>query len=960
MRRLWILPALLVFLAASCSDDTGPQDTCGNGTCDEGETSLSCPKDCGCNNDILNEGEQCDGELLGGKTCQDLGYEGGTLACTDRCTFDTSGCTGGSVCGNGVKEGREECDGLDLGDVTCQDLGYDGGPLGCDLTCQLDTTSCCHDACDVEGDTRCRGNTLETCALVETGCLAWRPTENCETRQGACEETDQGAVCRYPCRDRCANEGDLRCNGDVLEVCRQLESPDCLDAYYDWEISDDCAARGEYCREDNGTPQCVPPPPGDNCAEAIQVTQYPFQISGQDMAADYTNQYNFSNNDGCTTGRGPEVFFVVELTEGQRLHLSETGDVDAVLRVLETCDASAICLFSRDFGEDDQTFTAPADGTYYVVLEAYSSGSGDSYDFTLDLEVQEQDCTNGTDDDNDGLTDCEDRLDCCGDPACTTDPICLGDSCASPTVVDQLPFHISGQDITADYGDDYDFSSNTDCGTARGVEAVFAVYARAGETIKLSENGSVDAVLRILADCNPTAACLLSQDFGETDVEYTVTQDATYFVILEAYSGSPSSTGYDFTIDVVPPEDCTNGMDDDRDGRTDCEDRSDCCDHPACTADPLCQGDSCQSPLVADPLPFSISGDDITADFSDGYDFSNNTGCGTANGPEAIIAVYAQAGETIKLSERGGLDAVIRILEDCSPSASCLVSQDFVEDNIEYTATRDGTYFVVLEAYSSSPGTTDYDFTVDVILPEDCTNGMDDDHDGLTDCQDSEDCCADAACSSTLYCREFVGFYEQYADDTTDPIDLQGYTITFVPDSSVPEGYTWTTAQDATDYLVPPGTGDVSTTLTLSDDDAATYPLSLMGNFNFYGTDYDTIYVSSNGYVTFDAESSSIYNHVSSDATDFMSRGPGLAVLGMDLNPSSSGTVTVDEFSDKVVITYDQVPKFSTSTDQSVQLILQADGTIVYAYKTIEYLQGLVAFTSGWGLYLPPETNFVP
>ncbi len=838
--------------------------------------------------------------------------------------------------------------------------GYDGGPLGCDLTCQLDTTTCCHDGCDQEGAKRCQGNTLETCELVETGCLAWRTTENCETRQGACQETDQGAVCRYPCRDRCDNEGDQRCNGDVLEECHHIESPDCLDAYNDWEVSDDCSARGEYCRENNGTPQCVPPPPGDNCSDAVQVTQFPFHISGQDMAADYTNQYNFSNNPGCGTANGPEAFFEVHLNEGERLHLSETGDVDAVLRVLDTCDATATCLLSQDFGEDNQTFTAPADGTYYVVLEAYSSGNGDSYDFTLDLEAQEQDCSNGVDDDSDGLTDCEDRLDCCGDPACTSNPICLGDSCSSPTVVDHVPFHISGTDITADYGDDYDFSNNQDCGTAHGVEAVFAVFAHAGDTIKLSETGSMDAVLRILEDCSSTASCLVSQDFGEDDVEYVATQDATYFVILEAYSSTPTSTGYDFTIDVVPPEDCSNGIDDDHDGRTDCEDRADCCGEAACSADPMCQGDTCQSPLVASPLPFSVSGDDITADFSDSYDFSNNQDCGTAHGPEAIFAVYAHAGETIKLSERGGMDAVIRVLDTCDATATCLLSQDFGETDVEYTATRDATYFVVMEAYSASPTTKDYDFTVDVILPEDCSNGIDDDHDGLTDCQDAEDCCSESSCSSSPYCGEYVGYYEQFTDSTSDPIDLQGYTITFVPDSSVPQGYQWTAVRDATDYPVTPGTGDVSTSLTLDDDDAASYALSVMGTFNFYGKDYNTIYVSSNGYVTFDTESTGIYNDASSDATDFLSRGPGVAMLGMDLDPTDGGTITVDEFSDKVAITYDQVPKYSTTTHQSFQLILQTDGTVVYYYKTIEYLEGLVAFASGWGLHLPRETNFVP
>ena len=47
-----------------------------------------------CGNGIIDDGEQCDGGNLGGFTCVDLGYDGGTLACDMiTCTFDASGCT---------------------------------------------------------------------------------------------------------------------------------------------------------------------------------------------------------------------------------------------------------------------------------------------------------------------------------------------------------------------------------------------------------------------------------------------------------------------------------------------------------------------------------------------------------------------------------------------------------------------------------------------------------------------------------------------------------------------------------------------------------------------------------------------------------------------------------------------------------------------------------------------------
>jgi len=47
----------------------------------------------GCGNGSRGSGELCDGADLGGKKCTDLGYTGGTLACTNFCTFNTLACT---------------------------------------------------------------------------------------------------------------------------------------------------------------------------------------------------------------------------------------------------------------------------------------------------------------------------------------------------------------------------------------------------------------------------------------------------------------------------------------------------------------------------------------------------------------------------------------------------------------------------------------------------------------------------------------------------------------------------------------------------------------------------------------------------------------------------------------------------------------------------------------------------
>jgi hypothetical protein len=91
-----------------------------------------------CGDDIISQGEECDGTSLGGATCASLGFAKGKLAC-GQCHYNTSECT---TCGNDAINGKEECDGADLGERSCSSLGFTGGTLGCSETCKLDFSGC--------------------------------------------------------------------------------------------------------------------------------------------------------------------------------------------------------------------------------------------------------------------------------------------------------------------------------------------------------------------------------------------------------------------------------------------------------------------------------------------------------------------------------------------------------------------------------------------------------------------------------------------------------------------------------------------------------------------------------------------------------------------------------------------------------------------------------------------------
>lgn len=121
--------------------------------------------------------EECDGSELKGATCESLDWAGGTLACAVNCTFDTSGCLS-QVCQNGAREGSEECDGSDLGGATCLTAsGKPNGDLHCTAQCLLDISGChaCGDG-NVEGPEECDDGNLASHDGCSSGCTAEEPT----------------------------------------------------------------------------------------------------------------------------------------------------------------------------------------------------------------------------------------------------------------------------------------------------------------------------------------------------------------------------------------------------------------------------------------------------------------------------------------------------------------------------------------------------------------------------------------------------------------------------------------------------------------------------------------------------------------------------------------------------------------------------------------------------------------
>jgi len=174
--------------------------------------------------------------------------------------------------------------------------------------------------------------------------------------------------------------------------------------------------------------------------------------------------------------------------------------------------------------------------------------------------------------------------------------------------------------------------------------------------------------------------------------------------------------------------------------------------------------------------------------------------------------------------------------------------------------------------------------------------------------------------------------------DPCDPNcnDLAYHTITFVPNGSA--SYYAAGIKEASGFRIDPAD---ATPVALGDDDYSVVDLD--GNtINFYGQQYDTLYIGSNGYITF--ESGDI-NRAESFEEHFAL--PRISALFDDLDPSSGGTISVNRLHDRIVVTFENVHEFGQSNANSFQIELLYNGRIMLTLLEIAAKDGLVGLSKG-------------
>ena len=559
----------------------------------------------------------------------------------------------------------------------------------------------------------------------------------------------------------CENRNDEDTDGDVdcadadcafnLAACTEVGK--CTDGIdNDADSLTDCS--DPECRID---PVTCPRPVGDNCGRvAVVTTAAPAVLN----TCGFDIDFELSGVTGCLGGsvNAPDAVasFTAPTAGAYWIESVATGSYDAVLNIVRsnTCPAAiGRCSHSRDTTSltEAVAVTMAQGETIYIVLTG--DGAASSYCGSTSLRASllpAEICTNATDDDRDGQTDCNDS-DCSnsrscneyanGDDACEdgldndndgrTDcldldcranvvlcPSPAGDNCFNPVVVETATWF---QDFdTCTFANDFRFTGDAGCAdttsthTAADVVVKFIVpedgdYRFAFDS---SIDGSTfDSVLNVvqadLCPTSPVAECIIGSDIGNPErgtVEDAVAGEV-YWVFADGWSTACSNGR--LSITKLADEICNDGVDNDGDTFTDCADT------PSCGQSPFCNESLNGAAACSDTI------DNDTDGFTDCFDrdCSTNAACpgGVPGGSCGNPFVVNTTAFTANVDTCGYNNDFVPATGSGCRGTSTNTAPDFV---LDFEPPEPGTYRITFD--TTRPGSFAWDSVINVVKNAEC------------------------------------------------------------------------------------------------------------------------------------------------------------------------------------------------------------------------------------------------
>jgi hypothetical protein len=139
--------------------------------------------------------------------------------------------------------------------------------------------------------------------------------------------------------------------------------------------------------------------------------------------------------------------------------------------------------------------------------------------------------------------------------------------------------------------------------------------------------------------------------------------------------------------------------------------------------------------------------------------------------------------------------------------------------------------------------------------------------------------------------------------------------------------------------------------LSLGDDDFEEVALGF--SFPFNGSSYSTVFVNSNGNLTFGSGDTDYSESVG----DLLSDQPRIAPLWDDLSPNNGGSITVEYATDSATVSFIDVPEFFATGANTFAVTFHSDGSYAIAYGDVTATDGLAGVSEGGGASDPGETD---
>ncbi len=778
----------LCTVEATCLDGV-----CAGGSpkdCDDASpcTSDSCVVETGdCENLALDDGIDCaagDACLVGGVCADGVCQDASPVECPDdgdpctvsACDVATGDCVSTSADDGEVCDDEDACTSEEscLGGVCVGDVVVDCSD-GNDCTqdsCDSDTADCVNDV-DILDDTDCDdGN---QCTIADS-CLS-----------GYCVP---GLVLDCDDANSCTNDS---CD-EVAGACIHDYTGDDQPCEFDASGLPPCYSGG-ICTEEAGVSGCVGNwdpglsdcADGDSCYNPMVGTSILFQYDGDTTS--HGNHFNAGECPGVLPGstgfqsNDAIIEYTPPVNGLYRIELEENfGGFDTILYVYNECPSSptAICLdfddatvFGGGGGGESIQIPIQSGSTIYVVVDGYQdfvqSVKGPFSLNIFQLTGYEFDCSGGGDDDADGLVNCEDP-DCFSDAACVPD----GEVCGAPLYLPSETHVLQGGSTTG-YSND---TSQQICQDATyqssGPDMVYSYTAPesglydftldpvlAGETY-------FDPAMYFSSDCPLSVlSCLKSvdgsPDMGTESTTLGLEKDETIFIFIDGFlSNHHGDFELQIDLSLSAEVNCEDGLDGDEDGFIDCED-SDCSSNPICPT----EGDSCVLPFQIESLPYYYT--DNTLNYNNSFyhpdqicpDPTSTFGYNLASvGGASPDVVFEFTPETSGLYRVGlepvsGFEVVTIWVDDCPAAAlptNCIAGADLsfgVVSELVVPMAGNTPYYVVLDGWGDTqPKGGAFSFYVKAVADEtesNCGDGIDNDEDDATDCEDA-DCSEDPAC----------------------------------------------------------------------------------------------------------------------------------------------------------------------------------------------------------------------